>query len=152
MTGVGRGACIACVERAARGGWITSTNPRHVIPAHAGTHPDVANPGPGSGGPVGRRDRRGDDVGGYARCLYCVLGACRTRRLDHIHQHPTRHSRAVGNPPRRGQSRSMMRRVGGSLRQARRWRGWGGARRLYCVRGACRTRRLDHPPGLDGGV
>jgi len=38
-------------------------SPPHVIPAHAGTHPDVSNPGPGSGGPVGRRDRHGDDVG-----------------------------------------------------------------------------------------
>jgi len=119
--GVGRGACIAFVERAARGDltihqprhgipaptspipipeeadwWVAatgaamtwvgsgaapvlrswsaphgaiglSTNPRHVIPAQAGTQPDEANPDPGGGGLVGRRDRRGDDVGGVRR-------------------------------------------------------------------------------------
>jgi len=51
-----------------------ATNLQHVIPAHAGTHPDAANPGPGGGGPVGRRDRRGDDVGGVERgCCIAFL-------------------------------------------------------------------------------
>jgi len=79
--GVGRCACIAFVERAVPCGWSANwqahrppfqgaTILQHVIPAYAGNHPDVANHGPGSGGPVGRRDRRGDDVGGMGR------GAC----------------------------------------------------------------------------
>jgi len=38
--------------------------PPYVLPAQAGTHRDAANHAPGRGGMVGRRDRRGDDVGG----------------------------------------------------------------------------------------
>jgi len=75
VCGVGRGARIAFAKRAVPCGWSATwqarrppfrvpTNPQHVIPAQAGNHPDAANPGPGGDGPVGRRDRRGDDVCG----------------------------------------------------------------------------------------
>jgi len=56
------------------------TIPQHVIPAHAGTHPDAANHGPGRGGLVGRRDRHGDDVCGVGRGA-CIAFAERAGRV-----------------------------------------------------------------------
>jgi len=80
---------------------VGPTIPRHVIPAQAGLHTDVANHGPARGGLVGRRDRHGDDVGGVG-----ASGKSGTvedpMASDWVHGPPRMPSRPASRDPRAG--------------------------------------------------